>query len=286
MTVSLISRLEAIRSEHGLWSAHNLMLANGVFTISSQASDRVQRRSELYVGFSKTLLRRRIRGMRVLDLGCLEGGVSLTLASKGATCVGVDVRKQHLAKADFAARELGLSRRCRWVLGDVTSDQIWRELGKYDIIICSGLLYHLDAKSILPLLVNIREACKSWESIVFVDTNIATEARDDFAVRKGLVLRGQNYKEFDPEATEDQRLSSGWSSYRNDVSFWLTERSLVNAMVAAGFGNVFKPMYPYHEWRHQARDIWIGLPNPSDPSGLPLRDDPDPRPLSHPGLIC
>ncbi|GCE65668.1 hypothetical protein OMCYN_01614 [cyanobiont of Ornithocercus magnificus] len=282
--MDLLSRLESIRSEYGPWSAHNIELAKGIFTISSGSSDRVQRRASLYAGIVRVLMRRKLNGMRVLDLGCLEGGISLTLAQQGAYCLGIDVRGRHLAKARFAARELGLQRQCCWLEGDVTENLIWSDLGKFDLVICSGLLYHLDVRSIVPLLQRLHAACFK-QGITLIDTNIAHEPRDRADLPGAPTLWGCYYKEHESSASHTQRLAASWSSYRNNRSFWLTERSLINAMVYAGFGHVFKPLYPYHEWRHQTRDIWIGLPVLSDPPGIPFRNEPDTRPAAHPGLM-
>ena len=231
----------------------------------------------------RVLMHRKLNGMRVLDLGCLEGGISLILAQQGAYCLGVDVRGSHLAKARFAARELGLQHRCRWLEGDVTDSLTWSSLGKFDLVICSGLLYHLDTQDIVPLLQKLCNACFK-HGMALIDTNIAHEARERVDLPGAPVLWGCYYKEYEPSASNTQRLAAGWSSYQNDRSFWLTERSLINAMVYAGFGHVFKSLYPYHEWRHQARDIWIGLPILPDPLGIPFRNEPDTRPAAHPDL--
>src|SRR5208283_4911140 len=69
----------------------------------------------------ETALDRRLfyRSKRLLDLACLEG----------------------LFAIEFARKVLGLSN-CRLIKGDVRS--ISAELGSFDVILCAGILYHLD----------------------------------------------------------------------------------------------------------------------------------------------
>ena len=281
--MSFADQLADIRTEHGPWTAHNLELQPGLFTIAPGPPDRAEQRAALYTNLFRTFQNRPFRNPRVLDLGCLEGGISLFLARQGARCVGVDIRPSHLAKAAFSARALRLQRRCRWVEADVTDPGLWQSLGRFDLVICSGLLYHLDAGDLLPLLSNLRSACRD-HGMALIDTNIAPAPQACVELPGQPPLWGCHWQEHAPEADQQQRLAAGWSSYRNNQAFWLTERSLTNALVSAGFGTVLKPLYPYHEWGHQTRDVWIALPGPVNPSGLPLRADPDPRPWAHPGL--
>jgi len=165
----------------------------------------------------------------------------------------------------------------------VTDSSLWHRLGQFDLVICSGLLYHLDAADLLPLLRHLHKSCRR-DGMAVIDTNIAPEPRVCIELPDQPALWGCHWHEHDPQADDQERLAAGWSSYQNNQAFWLTERSLTNALVTAGFGTVLKPLYPYHEWGHQTRDVWLALPGPANPAGLPLRPDPDPRPWAHPGL--
>ncbi len=276
-------QLEQIRRQYGLWSAHNLELRPGLFTIAADAPRQVQSRVSLYAELIRVILRRQVRGLKMLDLGCLEGGISIGLAMLGARVTGIDVRSSHLAKARFAAEVLGLRRRCAWQQGDVTDPQLWDRLGQFDIVVCSGLLYHISAPDILPLLTRMARACRQT-GLLIVDTNIAASPEMSHIVDPSLTLWGCSWNEHPPERNEVDRLQHGWSSLSNDQSFWLTERSLTNALVSAGFGTVLRPLYPYHEWRHQTRDVWVAIPALENAHRCPLRPEPDLRPLKHPGL--
>ena len=281
--MNISTELELIKLEHGAWSAHNIKLSKNIFTISAEHESRSLKRAELYAGLKRTLSKRSLRGCNVLDLGCLEGGISIHLAQEGARCTGIDVRSKHLIKAKFAAKCLGLQRRCTWLEANVTSQNLWEQLKKFDLIICSGLLYHLDAIDILPLLRNMRKACKK-DTLVIIDSNIAPQPLKYFAQTGEPTLWGCEWSEHEPNSSASERMAAGWSSMHNNSAFWLTERSLVNALVSAGLGTVIKPLYPYHEWGHQSRDVWVAYPCNPDPCNIPLRPDPDPRPWSHPAL--
>jgi len=281
--MKLVSQLAEIRSRFGNWTAHNIELAPGLFTIAEAPPDRAQQRAALYCGLATTLLKRPLRGLRVLDLGCLEGGISIALARHAAECTGVDIRRNHLAKAIFASKAMKLDKRCHWIEGDVTDSRLWKRLGQFDLLICSGLLYHLDADSIIPVLHHMHKACRT-HGMVIIDTNIAPAPKACFELPDNKQLWGVYWQEHSPEADSRERLAACWSSYQNNQAFWLTERSLTNALVISGFGTVIKPLYPYHEWGHQTRDVWVALPNAANPLGLPLRTEPDTRPWAHPGL--
>ena len=75
-----------------------------------------------------------------------------------------------------------------------------------------------------------------------------------------------------------------WSSWENNRSFWLTERSLCNAVYAAGFRLVTKAAQPFFEWPWKDRAAWIAfrgadVPRVFEGSYLAESDD---RPSSHP----
>ena len=154
-------QLRNIKSQHGDWTAHNLRLLDDIFTISPDVSCRATNRAGLYFDVISSIRSRGLFRPRVLDLGCLEGAISIFFAQNGFSTVGVDARSSHISKAEFASNVLGLSNRCSWICSDVTDQDFWQSIGKFDIIICSGLLYHIDACDIHPLLVNIFEHCKS-----------------------------------------------------------------------------------------------------------------------------
>ena len=279
----LRSKIDDLINRHGPWTAHNIQLAQGIFTLGEDIPDRSSQRASVYSAIWEILKNKKIKGKKVLDLGCLEGGIAIRLAEKGAKVVGVDVRDGHLKKASFGAECLGVKKRCQWVKGDVTEDEIWEKLSNFDIIICSGLLYHLNEVDIPVFIRNLFNSCKN-NGILIIDTNISPTPKESIEVSEHPPLYGCRYREHSASISDEERLSSGWSSYKNNTSFWLTERSLVNSLIHAGFSSVIKPLYPYHEWKHKSRNIWVAIKNKDNRFNLALLKEPDLRTLWHPGL--
>jgi tRNA (mo5U34)-methyltransferase len=91
---------------------------------------------------------------RVLDLGCNAGGVSVEFAKRGATVVGVEAGERYYRQASWIAEHLGLSaftplRRSIYQIGD---------LGKFDVVVFLGLVYHLRYPQLaLDLLASVTD---------------------------------------------------------------------------------------------------------------------------------
>ena len=83
-------------------------------------------------------LRKSMRGLRVLDVGCGEGKNAVYLAEKGATVDAVDVSGHAIRNA---RRNWGKVRRVRWVVADVRDICL---APVYDIVIAYGLCHCLD----------------------------------------------------------------------------------------------------------------------------------------------
>ncbi len=96
-----------LERRHGPWTAHNLRLGDGVWTISPEPTgDEVKLRRVVQI--VSDVLGGGIEGARILDLACLEGMYAIELASRGAAVVAIEGREANLAKARFAARVLGV----------------------------------------------------------------------------------------------------------------------------------------------------------------------------------
>jgi hypothetical protein len=193
--------------------------------------------------------------LRVLDLGALEGLYGIELALSGAEVVFVEGRDAGAERIRFAVEALGLER------AKVITQDVGRlarsEHGEFDVVLCVGLLYHLDAAGVFALLERMQSVCRG---LLVVDTHIALED-DELAqfpddvfwvdprvalsnvrslVVNGRTYRGRDYREHDPGSSLEDRLRASWASLDNETSFWLTKPSLLNALVAAGFTTVLE----------------------------------------------
>jgi 2-polyprenyl-3-methyl-5-hydroxy-6-metoxy-1,4-benzoquinol methylase len=82
--------------------------------------------------------------MRAIDLGCLEGHYTELLCEAGfGEVVGVDLSPSHVERARFLLTEAHGHDRVRIIEGSVEDDALLRSLGRFDVIVFHGLLYHM-----------------------------------------------------------------------------------------------------------------------------------------------
>jgi 2-polyprenyl-3-methyl-5-hydroxy-6-metoxy-1,4-benzoquinol methylase len=115
-------------------------------------------------------------GCRVADLGCAHGGYTNELARLGASAVGIEGRAAWLEHAETLKASQGLS--TVFYQDDVrnfTKDNY----GTFDVVLCLGLLYHMDSVDLVPLLRNIHEACSYY---TVIQTHISLEATEKLEV--------------------------------------------------------------------------------------------------------
>lgn len=113
-----------------------------------------------------------LEGLRVLDVACNNGGVSIEAAKQGANFVlGVDIVEKYIQQARFVKAALGYEN----VEFEQTSvyDIDAKDIGKFDVTLCLGLLYHLEN----PVLA-MRKVGAVTRHIMVVDTQILPTPED------------------------------------------------------------------------------------------------------------
>jgi 2-polyprenyl-3-methyl-5-hydroxy-6-metoxy-1,4-benzoquinol methylase len=255
---------QALEERYGPWTAHNVRLADGLYTISPGPSgDEVKLRR--VVQLLDDLFGGRLEGLRVLDLACLEGMYALEVAARGARVVAIEGREANLAKAGFAARALGLEERIDFQLGDVR--ELSRERhGEFDAILCLGILYHLDASDVFPFVDRVAETCRR---ALVVDTNVSLAPRDERR-HGGAVYRGESLFEHDPGSSEEERLEALWSSLDNPSAWIPTRPSLLSLLARAGFTSVSECWIPAEPEKTPGRITLVALKgSPQQPLLVP-----------------
>ena len=162
---------------------------------------------------------------RLLDLACGHGKFSLVARDLGWEVTAVDVRTERMPEAS------GIE----WVQSDVREFEIERD--RYDCISLFGLLYHLELGDQLALL----RKCAGTPTIV--DTHVTR--RTD---HKEAGYRGTLFDEVSGEDLEKHDVIST-ASWKNRMSFWPTEESLIRMFHDSGFPQVFRLTPPHEEGR-------------------------------------
>lgn len=81
-------------------------------------------------------------GQSVIDVACHQGYFASHLARKGCQVLGVDARPEHVADTELIARAYGLTN-LRAAQYDINMP-FSGDLGKFDITLMLGLLYHVE----------------------------------------------------------------------------------------------------------------------------------------------
>lgn len=231
------SGMARVAERTGPWRSHNIHLGHGIHTISEQpvtANYKLRRVMQV----ASDLLGERFEGLRVLDLACEEGMFGIEFARHGAQVLGVEGRRVHVERARFAQQALDLDN-CEFVQGDVR--QLRPEThGTFDVVLCLGLLYHLDAPDAMEFIYRARRLTRRF---LILQTLVALKPakRVSFA---GISYAGTPVFEHPAKATAEQKMGRLRASLDNVEAFRLTKPSLFNLLLNAGFTSVLEARHP------------------------------------------
>jgi SAM-dependent methyltransferase len=233
-----------IVARHGEWT-YDIPLGHGFWTRGDERDPQTRLRRVLQA--IDDLVPTPLDECRVLDLACLEGQYAIECALKGASVLGIEAREASLAKANLAKDALGLSR-LEFVRDDVRNLSV-EKYGEFDVIICSGILYHLDTPDVFHLIQRTYEMARR---LVVIDTHVSL--RPNVAVEfRGSTYHGERLPETHAtpegaasEASEPPSTKELWAGVGNEASFTFSRPSLLNALAAAGFPSVYEGLNPAH----------------------------------------
>jgi hypothetical protein len=221
----------AIIDRHGEWTAHNIHLGGDLYTIGPHAgSGRLQRTVQI-VG---DLACKPLNQLRVLDLACLEGMYALEFARHGAEVVGIEGRESNLVKARFVKNVLSLDNLTFYQ--DDIRNLSPEKYGQFDVVLCLGVYYHLDAPSAFRLAEQMYAVCNR---LMIMDTQVGLSDRSRFD-HNGHEYWGISVTEYQIGATPQQKQGDLWGSIGNDDSVWLTRPSLLNLLAHVGFTSAYE----------------------------------------------
>ncbi|MDT7809587.1 MAG: hypothetical protein QOJ70_3400 [Acidobacteriota bacterium] len=232
-TEQIRRRRQEVVERFGPWTAHNIHLRDDLYTIGpSIVGDEVKLRRITQV--VSDIAGRPLADLRVLDLGSLEGLYAVELARHGASVMAVEIREANIEKMRFAKEALALDN------FEIVSDDVRNlnaeKYGHFDIVLCLGLLYHLDAPDVFDFTKRVAEVCR--HAAIF-DTHVSL-ADEISQAYDGEEYRGTNFLEHRDDETEEERKQKLWASAGNPKSFWLTKPSLNNLLSRVGFTSVYE----------------------------------------------
>ncbi len=138
---------------------HSIELPDGRVLQGTQSLARLRERAELY-GIPSDL-----RGKRVLDIGAWDGWFTFEMERRGASVVAVDCVE--IENFRYAHRQLGS--RAEYLELDVY-DLTPERVGRFDIVLCLGVVYHLKH----PLLA-IERVCDLTADMAIVESFVADD---------------------------------------------------------------------------------------------------------------
>jgi 2-polyprenyl-3-methyl-5-hydroxy-6-metoxy-1,4-benzoquinol methylase len=243
---------------------HNI-LVNGVETVPGMPfyNDSLQCQNITHFLCFRYLHKDRSK-IRIADLGPLEGGHAWELIKYGFTVTCIEGREENCAKLQWLEGQMTKHEADRMA---VIHDDAWNiaKYGPFDVVLCSGLLYHLDrpvaflkliseeAKDVLILSTHYAEypdrryevhPIVNWiKRRVYKRAPFLFKKRyfglSRFEMNEGYT--GRWLKEFKPTEKTEKINTLLASSLNNHRSFWLSKPVLEHCLRNTGF-NFLNPL--------------------------------------------
>jgi 2-polyprenyl-3-methyl-5-hydroxy-6-metoxy-1,4-benzoquinol methylase len=176
---------------------------------------------------------------RILDLACAHGQYALEFARRGATTLGIEGRREWIDHALASKAALQITS-AEFVQDDVRNLSV-EKYGAFDIVLCLGILYHLNAPDNFELLARVSECCTG---VAIITTQIATHQTPRAVQWRGATYWGAPYLEHEPDSSAEARTKALGASLNEEFSFWLTRSSLLNAIRHVGFTSAYEALNP------------------------------------------
>jgi ubiquinone/menaquinone biosynthesis C-methylase UbiE len=231
-------------TEHFEFTSHNIRLDNGSFTKPDVRYS--MDANESFVS-ARRLLDMVFPGdknhYRLADLGCLEGGFAVEFARMGFQVLGIEVRDANIAACNYVKANTNLPN-LEFVKDDARNIA---KYGVFDVVFCSGLLYHLDKpKEFLETLSAVTTKLLILQTHFSTDTKTKNKEHRWFGIARRLLARvkrnilafgmvpkllakvkrhnpapAARFREFNlSELTENERLRGRWyTEFADDEAF-------------------------------------------------------------------
>lgn len=237
---------------------HNIDLGNGEMTILNQPLHKdIESISEVLRYIKKAYNHYPIKKrsfLNAIDLGSLEGAYTVEMENMNYRVTSLEARKENIKKLEWLKEKI--KGRFNIIQDDVKN---LKNHGEFDLILCSGLLYHLDNPvdfikimsectknfliinthfarehdgiyDVLPFLNNIKRAIYKRIPKLFNKRNFGLSA---LKINEGY--KGRWFKEYQLDDTKENIENSLLAAYSNQKSFWLTESAVIDNLTNNGF---------------------------------------------------
>ncbi len=221
-----------IIERYGEWTDHNIRLQDDIYTISRTGT--TSRKLQRILQVVSDLSRKPFKDMRVLDLACLEGLYGIEFALQGASVLAIEGREQNIEKSRFTKRALKLDN-IEFVQGNVVELSPEKH-GRFDVVLCLGILYHLDDPDVFSMIERIGATC---DGFAVFDTYVSLAPINRYSYN-GQTYRGRDIKEHNAGEEESAKRAKLWASLHNTKSVWITKATLYNMLMRSGFTSIYE----------------------------------------------
>lgn len=230
---AIAQKRQQIIDRFGEWTNHNIQLDDDFYTIGHQITGSEVKVRRIVQAIAD-VVDRPLESLRILDLACLEGLYGIELALHGAEVVAIEGREANIEKARLAKDILALDN--LQLHQDDVRNLCPEKYGSFDVVLCLGLLYHLDEPDIFLFMESMADVC---QKLLVLDTHVSMVA-EKCCVYKQQNYWGRAYVEHSPDTTAEEKNKMLWASLDNLNSFWFTRSSLYNILSDVGFTSVYE----------------------------------------------